>query len=512
MGAPSDTAMRWKRIGIVGAGNMGSMMGFAFSELGLDVSIWDAKSANVDNFMKQVEQVKGLNGRISGYHDISDFADSLEQRGGRRLFLFSITHGTPADEVLKKIKKHLMKSDIILDGGNEHYRNTERRQRECQGIGVDWIGMGVSGGYQSARHGPSMSPGGNNVALEEVMPLLELYAAKDPKSGVPCVSNIGPGGSGHFVKMVHNGIEVGMLSVICEAWGFMHSGMGLDYEEIGEVFEAWNTDGELHTNYLVKIASDVCRTRKAMNGCEAEDGYVLDDVLDKVVQDDDSTEGTPSWSIMESAMRHVSCPTLAAGFYFRVASVNREERLQVAEKLSMPDPKSFTDIKDKSQMIENLHRAVYCAFLASFCQGLELIAQASIEEGWDISLSECTRIWRAGCIIQSEFIADLLEPFLQENKSFTNAKLNSCVGKELQRNFTALKDTVLRGLAADHYFPALSATLEYIKYTGGTMLPTKFMEAQMDYFGAHAYNEPGVQGEDPGPVAKGPHHFEWNPA
>lgn len=148
---------------------MGSMMGFAFSELGLDVSVWDAKSTNVDNFLKRVEQAKGVNGRVTGYHDISKFAASLEQHGGRRVFLFSITHGTPPDEVLKEIKPHLLKGDIILDGGNEQYRNTESRQRDCHGIGVDWIRMGVSGGYQSARHGPSLSPGGNNLALEEAM-------------------------------------------------------------------------------------------------------------------------------------------------------------------------------------------------------------------------------------------------------------------------------------------------------------------------------------------------------
>ncbi|KAL6908633.1 6-phosphogluconate dehydrogenase [Trichoderma evansii] len=514
MGAQSDIIMKFKHIGIVGAGNMGSMMGFAFSELGLDVSIWDAKSANVDNFMKQADQVGGLTGKITGFHDISKFTASLGQNGGRKVILFSITHGTPADEVLKKIEPKLCEGDIILDGGNEHYRNTERRQRACQDIGVDWIGMGVSGGYQSARHGPSMSPGGNATALKEVMPLLELYAAKDPKSGVPCVSNIGPGGSGHFVKTVHNGIEVGMLSALCEAWGFLHSGMGLDYDHIGEIFAAWNDDGELHTNYLIKIASDICQTKKTANGKTGghQGGYVLDNVLDKVVQDDYGTEGTPSWSIMESAMRHVSCPTLAAGFYFRVASGNREERLKVADKFSIPEPKPVQDIKDKGQMIEDVRRAVYCAFLASYCQGMELIARASNDEGWNINLSECIRIWRAGCIIQSESIADLLEPLLKEKKSLTNVKLDSSVGRELQRSYSGLKEIVSRGIIANHYLPALTAMLEYVKYTTGKMLPTKFMEAQMDYFGAHSYNKPGVPGEDPGPVAKGPHHFEWRPA
>ncbi|KAL7936139.1 6-phosphogluconate dehydrogenase [Trichoderma chlorosporum] len=402
--------MELKQIGIVGAGNMGSMMGFAFSELGLD----------------QVDQADGLIGNITGFHGLSKFTASLGRHGDRKVFPFSITHGTPADEVLQKIKPELRKGDILL-GGNENYRNTERRQREYQDIGVDWIEMGVSGGYQSDRHGPNMSPGESDAAMEAIMPLLEQYAAKDPK----------PGDSNHFVKMVHNGIE----------------------------------------------------TIKATNGepTEHQGGYVLDEILDKVVQDDDSTEGIPSWSIMESAMRHVSCPTLAAGFYFRVASGNREERLKVAQKHSVSEPKSFQDAKERVQIIENLRRATYCAFLASYCQGLELIARTVRSN------------WRAGCIIQSEFIADLLESPLKENNTLTNVELVDC-------------DVASPGIETDHYLPALSATLEYVKYTTGKMLPTKCMEAQMDYFGAHSYHKPGVPDEDPGPVAKGPHHFEWKPA
>ncbi|KAK9445310.1 6-phosphogluconate dehydrogenase, decarboxylating [Metarhizium brunneum] len=178
----------------------------------------------------------------------------------------------------------------------------------------------------------------------------------------------------------------------------------------------------------------------------------------------------------------------------------------------MPPPKSFQDMMDKDKMVQDLRRAVYCAFLASYCQGLELIVRASIDEGWDTRLSECIRIWRAGCIIPSEFIVDMLEPFLNMNKTPTNAKLDSCVGQELQRNYGILKDIVSRELAYDDYMPALSATLEYMKCSGGTMLPTRFMEAQMDYFGAHSYDKAGVPGEDPGPVAKGAHDYEWKPA
>ncbi|OOQ85250.1 6-phosphogluconate dehydrogenase, decarboxylating [Penicillium brasilianum] len=509
---------RFKRIGIVGVGSMGSMMAFAFSELGLDVSVWDVDKRNVDKVMDWTKKATTMKGKIEGFTEIDDFTKSLEGHGIGKLFMFSITHGHPADSVLKLIKPDLKRGDIILDGGNENYRRTERRQRECEDIGVTWIGIGVSGGYQSARRGPSLSPGGDAKAIELVMPLLQAYAAKDPKAGAPCVTRVGPGGSGHFVKMVHNGIEGGMLSALAEAWSYMHFGLGMDYEQIGDVFTDWNFKGELRNNFLISIGADIVRAKKTPKGdwkgegASDNNGYVLDDVLDKVVQDDDNSEGTPLWSVMESASRHVSTPTLAAAHYMRITSGNRAERIEVAKRLQMPTPRTMENIKDRATVVEKLRKALYCTFLSSFCQGLELIARASKDEGWSINMGDCLQIWRAGCIIQSEYIADLLQPPLTSNQHVMNLKCIDAVARELHGNFAALKSTVLEGIMYDQYMPALSATVEYLKYDGGTMLPTKFMEAQMDYFGAHGYNKPGVYGEDPGPTHKGPHHYEWKPA
>ncbi|KAH8427862.1 6-phosphogluconate dehydrogenase, decarboxylating [Aspergillus melleus] len=494
----------FKCIGIVGAGNMGSNMAFAFSEIGLDVSIWDVNHKNVDEVIKGAKE-ENYKGKISGYYKIEDFTKSLDGRDDRKLFIFSITHGAPADNVLGAIKDLLNPGDIILDGGNENYRRTERRQKECADLGVVWIGMGVSGGYQAARRGPSLSPGGDAKALQLVMPLLERYAAKDSKTGKPCVTRIGPAGSGHFVKMMHNGIEGGMLSTLAEAWSILHYGLGFNYDEIGDIFDKWNHEGELRNNYLLEIAVDMLHTKES-------DGYVLDEVLDKVVQDDDNTEGTPFWSIMDSAARHVSAPSLATAHYLRVASGNRAERVESAKKLQLPSPRVIEGIQDRKAFIETLRRAVYCTFLASFCQGLELIARASQDEGWDIDLGKCLQIWRAGCIIRSEAIADLLQPALTGATRLTNLKNVDEIAQELHKDFPSLKELVIQGTVYDQYIPSFSATLEYLKYVGGTELPTKFMEGQMDFFGAHSYDRPGVEGEDPGPVRKGPHHYEWRPA
>ncbi|KAJ5773142.1 6-phosphogluconate dehydrogenase decarboxylating [Penicillium paradoxum] len=507
-----------KSIGVVGAGNMGSMMTLRFAELGLLVSVWDIEKKNVDEVLKYAREDKGITGRVQGFYNINEFAQSLEGKSDRKLFMFSITHGKPADEVLRMLKPDLKEGDIILDGGNENYRNTERRQKECADIGVSWIGMGVSGGYQSARRGPSLSPGGDAKAIERVMPFLESYAAKDRKTGTPCVKRMGPGGSGHYIKMVHNGIEGGMLSVLAETWQYMHDGLGMEHCKIGDVFDRWNESGELKGNFLIRIGAKILHTRRTPQGdrkgegANRDDGYVLDDVLDKVVQDDDDTEGTPLWCLMESAARHVSCPTLAAAHYMRIASGNRPERVRAAKKMEMPMPKPIEGKGDHAKTIENLRKAVYCSFLASFCQGLELISRTSMDEGWNVNLGDCLQIWRAGCIIQSDHIADLLQPPLAVSNQLTNTKFVDSVAHELHQNFQALKHVVLEGTMFDQYIPALSATLEYLKYEGGLGLPTKFMEAQMDYFGSHNYNKPGIPGEDPGPVHKGPHHYEWLPA
>lgn len=507
------------RIGIVGAGSMGTMMSLGFCENGVDVSLWDISEQNVDQAREMAEQTSGLKGRIDHFKDIHEFTKSLAGQP-RKILVFSITHGWPADSVLDKIGDDLKEGDIILDGGNEHYRNTERRQRELESEGVRWIGMGVSGGYQSARRGPSLSPGGDKEAVEFVLPLLEKFSAKSPKDGKPCVQYIGPRGAGHFVKMVHNGIENGMLSTVCEAWSFLHHSLDLPYDRIAQIFKEWNSRGELKNTYLIQIGAEICERKKTREGDEhgegrGESGYVLDDVLDKVVQDDDDSEGTGYWTVMEAADRHVSAPTIAAAHFFRVASGNRAQRLKVAEKLSIPKPQkvAFADEEILMETLETLRKAVYAAFLCSFCQGLELIARASKDEGWDINLGRCIQIWRAGCIIQQDHIMDMLEPvLLNAQEPIMNIKLIDEVSAELKRNYAALKEIALEGIKWDAYVPSLSASLEYLKYVGGGMLATQFMEAQMDFFGAHAYDRPHVRGEDPGETSKGAHHYEWRPA
>ncbi|KAF3482716.1 6-phosphogluconate dehydrogenase [Arthroderma uncinatum] len=495
----------FKCIGIAGAGNMGATMAFGFAEKGIKVSLWDAKAENVDNVMSKVEGEKGVQENIRPFNDIHEFVKSVDvaidsDGRGRRPFIFSITHGWPVDSVLGLMMDDLEDGDIILDGGNENYRNTERRQEELEKEGVSWIGMGVSGGNHSTRKGPSLALGGDAQAIRVVMPLLKEFAAQDPRTGESCVANIGTRGAGHYVKMVHNAIENGMLSSICEAWALLHYGLGKSYDEIGEIFESWDSEGPLRNTFLVQIGSSICREKKKKKQSgerkseKVDETYILDEMHDAVGDGDDDTAGTLYWSVMEAADRHVSAPSIAAGQFLRVSSRNRKQRLRVAQKLSIEPPKKLKHIHDVPTFVEQLRDATYISILSSFCQGLELIARGSKDEKWNINLGDCLKIWRAGSIIQEEYISDLLMPALTSGAHIMNMKLIDEVAAAMKKNFDSLKQVVLKGTESDAYIPSLSASLEYLKYEGARMLPTQFMEAELAFLNAHRYDWPGVRG------------------
>ena len=245
----------YTKIGIVGAGSMGSCMAMLFAENGLQVSVYDVKGEKVDNLSRTLADglASDLHQRVAGFKDISQFMDSLGGKDADKLLVFSIPHGSAADNVISQIRGYLSSGDVILDGGNEWYENAQRRQKELAPDGIAYISMGVCGGYQSARRGPSISPSGDKTALDRVMPLLEKVAAKDPKTGKPCVTNLGPAGCGHYVKMMHNGIEQGILGVVNEAWELLYKCLHTDLDTIAKIFKQWEGEGELvRTNCLCR--------------------------------------------------------------------------------------------------------------------------------------------------------------------------------------------------------------------------------------------------------------------
>ncbi|KAK4943590.1 hypothetical protein LTR10_016885 [Elasticomyces elasticus] len=488
----------FKKLGMCGTGSMGGMMSLLYAENGVDVYYFDPDEKNVKKLQDEAKAV-GLDKSIHSQKDYNEMCKSLESGDEPKFFVYSIPHGGPGDAVLNDLRPNLKKGDIILDCSNEYWKNTERRQKELEPDGIHYIGCGVSGGYQSARSGPSMSPGGDPETLKKILPFLERVAAKDGK-GRPCVTPIGPHGSGHYVKMLHNGIEQGMMSSIAEIWFIMHKCMGMEFEQIGDVFESWNKDGLLHDNFLVSIGSDINRTKK-------DDGsFVLSEVMDKVVQDADDSEGTGIWTCEEAVRLHVPAPTILSAHMFRLGSSDAVRRLAV-NKVFGGGVKPGTFKID----IQELQLALYASFLLAFIQGLQIIKAMDREQGWKLDYRKIIQIWRGGCIIQSDHISDVLDSMLGRDDHNDDALLaNHEIASELTKAYTPLKNVVLKAIEADAYVPALSASLEYYKYSSSTLLPTQFMEAELDYFGEHMYEK---WSEYPGePAKKGPHHYEWKRA
>ncbi|KAJ9136810.1 6-phosphogluconate dehydrogenase, decarboxylating [Pleurostoma richardsiae] len=477
-------------------------MSLLFAESGCRVFYFDPKEEQMEAAQGMAKDV-GFNDKIvrqSGYEEI---CKSLESDSQPRLIIFSIPHGTPGDKCVEALRPHLKKGDIILDCSNEHWNNTERRQKDLESDGIYYLGCGVSGGYQSARAGPSMTPGGKKEALEKVLPLLRKVAAKD-SDGKPCTGAIGPGGSGHYVKMVHNGIEQGMMSVIAEVWYILTKGLELPYEKVADIFEAWNESEGLRNCFLVFIGVDINRARD-------ENGqYVLDKVQDKVVQDVDESEGTGTWTCEEAVRMHVPAATILSAHLFRCASADLARRIanKNAAGGGVPPGKILVDSID--EFVETLRRATYFCFLLSFVQGMNTIRKKDVEDGWGINYLDVLQAWKNGCIIRADDIVSLLEQaYSRADHDKEDLLSNEEVAGAVAAGFSSTKSVVLKAVEADMVVPAISQSLEHFKYSTSTELPTQFVEAQLDYFGEHMFD---LKSEPPGVPVTGSHHFEWKPA
>jgi len=501
-------------IAMIGCGSMGGGMALLFAEDGVHVSLSDPSEEAMDAIIHKADEA-GYNGKLSKYKDYDALCKSLSSP---RLLVFSLPHGSVGDKVLEGLMPHLSRNDIILDCGNEHFENTERRQNKVKDTGIRYIGCGVSGGYQAARAGPSMCPGGDRSALEELMPLLQKVAAKD-QTGKACVGFVGKGGSGHYVKMIHNGIEHGMMSAISEAWGIMRK-MDMGLEEIGDVFKTWNESGELKGTFLISIGADLSHKREPNSQAGQGDNsdqhpLVITEVLDKVVQDITGEEGTGIWSNTQAIDLHVPAWTLNVAHAFRLASAYRGDREKANDVFGGGFPPGRIDVQDKTAFVEDLRKATYLTCLASFIQGFNIIARADEQHEWNIDYSQVWQIWRAGCIIQADYISDeILAPILlnKPSSSDLNLNLSKRVAQDAKNCFPALRRVIAKAVETDQVVPALSTTLDYFKVITGTDLPTSFYEAELDYFGSHMFDKKGDQDENVKKPMEGKHHFEWRPA
>ncbi|PVH83829.1 6-phosphogluconate dehydrogenase C-terminal domain-like protein [Cadophora sp. DSE1049] len=494
-----------KKVAMIGAGSMGGGLALLMAEKGISVSIQDPSEATVDTLLKTAEE-QDLANKIKKYENYKDLFSSLPSP---KVIFFSLPHGTTGDTVVSGLHPYLVKGDIIVDCSNEEWENTQRRQGKLIAQGVYYIGCGVSGGYQAARRGPSMCPGGEEKALGMCMPLFEKISAK-AKDGSPCVAKIGEGGAGHYVKMIHNGIEHAMMSAISEAWTIMKKQMELSYDEIGAIFDNGPRKESLFRDtFLVKIGADICKQK------DETGSHVLGDVEDKVVQDIDGSEGTGIWSNTQATSLHIPAPTLSTAHYLRIASAYRGDRRHVKETFHgsfLPSKIQFSNSEDKERLIEDLRRAVYATCLVSYIQGMNIVDVADKENKRSINYANIVQIWRAGCIIQSDYISSLLSPIYSSSSSRPHNLLYApTIASELKSNFASLKRIVAMGVESNSITPSMSASLEYLKYMGNLELPTQFYEAELDYFGKHMYDSK-QKDEDPGRPETGRRHFEWKAA
>ncbi|KAI3396551.1 hypothetical protein diail_12075 [Diaporthe ilicicola] len=515
--------MEVKKLGMIGAGSMGGMMTLLCAEYGIEVHMFDPSADSVNHILKQAKQA-GLDSKTFHQKDYESLCNSLPS-DSPKLFILSVPHGSVGDKTIDGLEPYLRKGDIILDASNERWTATERRQERLRPKGVHFVGMGVSGGYQAARHGPSISPGVSSPeAWDAVWPLLTKLAAKD-KQGRPCTARLGVGGCGHYVKMVHNGIEHGMMTALCEVWGIMGRSFGWSYEEMAGVLERWNTDKDspLRDNFLIEIGAEICRTRDPADTSQ----FVLANIRDKVVQDVCEEEGTGTWTVEEAARLHVAAPSIAASHMFRVQSAYARRR-EAAHKAFQAaggtdiapaaSPAQAQTAAGKLKAAAALRDATYASFLLCFVQGMQLIAAADDEHGWGLHYPDVMQLWRGGCIIESDAIIDMLDG-IYSNKSGGgqeegaldkhNLLAHPTIARELSATTASLRGLVADAVRLDAHVPALSASLEYLKYSVSADLPTSFQEAQLDFFGNHMYD---LKSEGPGEPVKGRHHYEWRPA
>jgi 6-phosphogluconate dehydrogenase len=469
--------MNMAGFGVIGLGTMGRNLALNVEEHGFSVAVWNREQDWTDSF-------------IAGHAGRQFLASaSLEQFAGRlgrpRRILMMIPAGAPVDQMIERLTPLLEPGDILVDGGNSWYLDTRRRESALRERGLHFVGCGVSGGEDGARHGPSLMPGGPQVAWDALRDVLEAVAAR--AAGGPCVTYVGPEGAGHFVKMVHNGIEYGDMQLIAETWDVMRRGLAMTAAETADVWSAWN-EGPLQS-FLIELSARVCRVTDPDTG-----GPLVDMVLDKAGQ-----KGTGRWTAQVALELGVPATVIAAATDARVLSSMKEERAAAGRMLHGPSPS--IDERDRAGVLRDLHDALLASRICTYAQGMALIAAASREYQWHVELSEICRIWTAGCIIRAQLLDGARAAFLHD-PSLTNLLLAPEISRVVAAAQPAWRRTLARGIAAGLPLPAHAAALSYFDAYRSPRLPQNLTQAQRDAFGAHTYER-----VDRG----GAQHSAWEP-
>ncbi|MFZ0394843.1 MAG: decarboxylating NADP(+)-dependent phosphogluconate dehydrogenase [Terracidiphilus sp.] len=450
-------------IGLVGLAVMGQNLVLNMNDHGFKVAVYNRTTSKVDDFL--ANEAKGT--QVAGAHSIEEFVNLL--KWPRRIMLM-VKAGETVDQLIAQLLPHLNEGDILIDGGNSNFTDSTRRTRSLKPNGILFIGTGVSGGEEGARFGPSIMPGGNPEAWPFVKPVFQAIAAR-VEDGTPCCDWVGEEGAGHFVKMVHNGIEYGDMQLIGEAYDLLQRGLGLTAEELHAVFAEWNK-GELDS-YLIEITSSIFAKKD-------EDGKpLLDKILDAAGQ-----KGTGKWTVVNGLELGQPVTLIGESVFARCLSSLKEERVAASKTLHGPECKAL-DV-DRTAFIEDVRRALFSSKIISYAQGYMLLRAAAEENGWNLNMGGIALMWRGGCIIRSQFLGKIKEAF-EKDPHLENLLLDSFFSGALNNYQPSWRRAVKAALDLGIPTPAFSSALAFFDGFRTARLPANLLQAQRDYFGAHTY-------------------------
>ena len=450
------------KIGMVGLAVMGENLALNIARNGYPIAVFNRDPAKVDKFLSRAEGKQ-----VIGAYSIQDFVNSLETP---RKIILLVKAGQPVDDVINQLKPYLDPGDIIIDGGNSWFKDTQRRERELKAEGFNFIGSGVSGGESGALWGPSLMPGGDKQAYEHVRPIWEAIAAKVDDG--PCVTYIGPDGAGHFVKMVHNGIEYGDMQLIAEAYDILRNVLGCQASELADIFARWN-EGALKS-FLIEITAKIFTVTD-----EETKQPLVDLILDQAGQ-----KGTGKWTSQIALELGIVIPTMQAAVDARTLSGLKSERVEASRQLPGPQQSGYTG--DRDAMINAVHDALYASKICSYAQGMNLIRRGSEEYNWNIDLGELSRIWKGGCIIRAQFL-DKIKQAYQRRADLPNLLLDEDFKAWVLEAQPRWRQAVTAAQSLGIPAAAMSASLAYFDTYRTANLPLNLTQAQRDFFGSHTY-------------------------
>ena len=466
-------------IGLIGLDVMGRNLAQNIGDHGFRVAVFNRTLSKVDTFMSEVQH----DARYLGCKRIEDLVHSLSRP---RKVMLMVKAGKPVDDFIGQLIPLLSPGDVIIDGGNTHFPDTERRTALVESKGLLYIGTGVSGGEEGARRGPSIMPGGSPAAWELVKPILQAISAKvGPNHDVPCCEWVGPRGAGHYVKMVHNGIEYGDMQLICEAYAILQGAAGLSNDELYDVFAEWNR-GELQS-YLIEITRDIFSVKDQLAA-----GELVDKILDHAEQ-----KGTGRWMSAHALEIGVPSTLVTTAVFARVLSGMKAARVRASGVLSGPAAKA--DVGDRKQFVEQVRQALYASKICSYAQGFVQLQVASKQFGYELKFGDCALLWRGGCIIRAQFLDRIKEAF-DEQPGLENLLLHPYFREAVLKAQGAWRNVVITATRLGIPLPAFSAALTYYDGYRSARLPANLLQAQRDYFGAHEYQRIDREGK---------FHTEW---